>query len=166
MRRASSRSIFARPYICRFTSFSFVICPSVCPLDQAEMIAARTAALSLMIPLAKDATRLAFAHSIQASSSPSSFFRIISWKAAMMLRASTSSGTPSSTAAIVTASDLESASRPVVISRAIVLAEGTRRKVPASAFSARRRRPAHSETTRKQPRKPCLLRRRQSSEPL
>jgi len=26
--RASSRSIFARPYIDRFTSFSFVICPS------------------------------------------------------------------------------------------------------------------------------------------
>ena len=51
-----------------------MICPSVCPLDQAAMIAARTAALSLMIPLAKDATRLAFARSIQASSSSSSFF--------------------------------------------------------------------------------------------
>jgi hypothetical protein len=42
----------------------------------------------------------------------------------------------------------------------MVLAEGTRRKLPASAFSARHRRPAHSETTRKQPRKPC------GSEPL
>ena len=29
MRRASSRSIFTRPYICRFTRLSFVICPSV-----------------------------------------------------------------------------------------------------------------------------------------
>src|ERR1700730_5773672 len=32
--RACRRSIFARPYIWRFTSFSFVICPSVWPFDQ------------------------------------------------------------------------------------------------------------------------------------
>ncbi|WP_245266887.1 hypothetical protein, partial [Mesorhizobium sp. LNHC252B00] len=43
-----------RPYICRFTSLSLVICPSVCPLDHGSVIAARTAAWSRMMPLAKD----------------------------------------------------------------------------------------------------------------
>jgi hypothetical protein len=33
-------------YIWHFTSFSFVICPSVWPLDQSSVMAARTAALS------------------------------------------------------------------------------------------------------------------------
>lgn len=69
-------------------------------------------------------------------------------------------------AAIVRDSDLESVSRPVVISRAMVLTEGKRRKLEVSAFSARRRRPAHSETTRQHPRSPWLFRRRQSSGPL
>jgi hypothetical protein len=59
--RACRRSIFARPYIWRFTSFSFVICPSVWPLDQGSVMAARTAALSLMMPLAKEAIRLKLA---------------------------------------------------------------------------------------------------------
>src|ERR1700676_1115070 len=45
--RASRRSIFARPYICRLTSLSFVICPSTWPFDQGCVIAAHTAAMSL-----------------------------------------------------------------------------------------------------------------------
>jgi hypothetical protein len=53
--RACRRSIFARPYIWRFTSFSFVIRPSVWPFDQGSERAARTAALSRMMPLAKHA---------------------------------------------------------------------------------------------------------------
>src|ERR1019366_10016844 len=51
--RACRRSIFARPYIWRFTSFSFVICPSVWPFDQGSVRAARTAALSRVSPTRK-----------------------------------------------------------------------------------------------------------------
>jgi hypothetical protein len=51
-------SIFPRPYIQGFTSLSLVICPSVCPFDQGELIAALTAAQSLATPLAKAATKL------------------------------------------------------------------------------------------------------------
>ncbi len=166
MRRASSRSSFARPYIWRFASFGLVICPSVCPLDQTEAIAARTAAMSFVTPLAKEATRLARDRSIQASCSVSAFARTIAWKAAIASRASTSRGTPPSIAATVTVSDLDSISRPVVMSRAIVLAEGVRCRPSTSTFSARRRRPAHSETTRKHPRKPRVFKRRHSSQPL
>jgi hypothetical protein len=42
-RRAQSRSRFARPYICRLIILSFVMWPSVCPLDQGSTIAAATA---------------------------------------------------------------------------------------------------------------------------
>ena len=59
----------ARPYIWRLTSLSLVIWPSVWPLDQDVVIAALTAALSLMMPLAKDATRLAHARSSHGSRS-------------------------------------------------------------------------------------------------
>src|SRR4051812_38972061 len=67
--RACSKSSLARPYIWRLTSLSLVIWPSVCPLDQEVVIAALTAALSLMTPLAKDMTRLARARSNHGSSS-------------------------------------------------------------------------------------------------
>jgi hypothetical protein len=51
---------------------------------------------------------------------------------AMISRASTKRGTPSSMAAMVIVSAFESVSRPVVISRAIVRAEGTRWRFSAS----------------------------------
>lgn len=56
--RASSRSSFPRPYICRLMSFSLVICPSVWPFDHCEVIAFWTAALSRTTPLANDAPGL------------------------------------------------------------------------------------------------------------
>src|SRR6266478_4749035 len=74
----------------------------------------------------------------------------------MSSRASTSSGTPRSIAATVTLSALESASRLIVMSRAMVRDEGVRFSAP-SAFSARRRRDAHSLTTRSQPAKSLPL---------
>ena len=77
-------------------------------------------------------------------------------------RASTSSGMPLSIAGKSISSTLEGASRSLVIRRAIVRAEGVRLSA-SSAFSARRRRVAHSLTTRREPRKPCVLRRRHSS---
>ena len=40
IRRACSRSILPRPYICRFTSLSFVICPSIWPFNHGSVIAA------------------------------------------------------------------------------------------------------------------------------
>ena len=42
-----------------------MICPSVCPLNHADMIAARTAALSFTTTLVNGATRPAFARAIQ-----------------------------------------------------------------------------------------------------
>jgi hypothetical protein len=42
-KRARSRSSLARPYIWRFTSFSLVFCPSVCPFDHGSVRAAFTA---------------------------------------------------------------------------------------------------------------------------
>lgn len=84
--------------------------------------------------------------------------RIMTWKASMISRASTSNGTPASTAATVSVSAFESVSRQVVISRAMVLAEAMRCRGSASACSARRRRVAHSVTTRSEPRKLCGFR--------
>src|SRR5260370_31545516 len=46
MTRACKRSSLPRPYIWRLTSLSFVIWPSVCPLDQAEEMAAQKATRS------------------------------------------------------------------------------------------------------------------------
>jgi Integrase core domain len=51
--RRRSRSKFARPYICRFTSFKRVICPSDCALLQDVVRAARSASPSCWRPAAK-----------------------------------------------------------------------------------------------------------------
>jgi HTH-like domain len=64
-RRAWRRSSFARPYICRFTNFSFVFCPSVWPFDQGCVIAAWTPARSCTIPLEQDPNRPGVASMIQ-----------------------------------------------------------------------------------------------------
>ena len=108
-----------------------MICPSVCPLDQAEVIAARTAALPFVTPLAKDATRLGARPFDPGVELGFGFVRTIAWNAAIVSRASTSKGTPPSIAAMVIVSDFDRISRPVVMSRAIVLAEG----VPMQAFN-------------------------------
>jgi hypothetical protein len=49
----------------RLTSLRRVVCPSVRPLDQGKMIAARAAASSFVAPRTNDATGLARARSIQ-----------------------------------------------------------------------------------------------------
>jgi hypothetical protein len=128
-------------------------------------MAAATATWSLMTPFAKDATKLVRARSSHGSRSAAHLFRIMAWKVEAISRASTSSGMPFSILATVTVSALESPSRPIVMSRAIVRDEGVRLSVP-SALSARRRRDAHSVATRKQPRNPCCLSCRHSSVPL
>src|SRR5258708_15257340 len=69
MTRAWSRSSFPRPYIWRFTSLSLVIWPSVWPFDHGDVIAALTAALSLTMPFANDATRFDRARTSQGSRS-------------------------------------------------------------------------------------------------
>lgn len=69
----------------------------------------------------------------------------------MIWRASPRDGTPASIAAIVTVSAFVSRSRPIVMRRATVLADGIRRSFRASAFSALRLRVAHSLTTRSEP---------------
>src|SRR5260370_24400084 len=82
------------------------------------------------------------------------------------MRASTSVGTRASMAAMVTVSALLRLSRALVINREIVLTEGTFCSCCLVGFSAHRRRVVHSLTTRKEPRKPCPCKRRQSSAPL
>jgi hypothetical protein len=126
MRRAWSRSSLPRPYIWCLTSLSLVICPSVWPFDQGEVMAAATAALSLRTPVAKEATRLDRARSNHGSSASKHRLRTIDWKSATISRASTKGGTPLSTAATVTVSDLDSRSRPIARSRAMVRAAGVR----------------------------------------
>ena len=74
MTRACRRSSFPRPYICRLTSLSLQICPSVWPLDHPDEIAALTAAMSFVTPFANDATRVVLARSIQGSVPPAPFF--------------------------------------------------------------------------------------------
>jgi hypothetical protein len=88
--RASSRLSLARPNICRFTSFRWVICPSVWPFDQGSVSAAATAALSFKRPPAKDARRLRAAASIQTSRSGRLHSRITAWKRDSRTRASSS----------------------------------------------------------------------------
>jgi hypothetical protein len=83
---------------------------------------------------------LARARSIHGLSTELALRRIMAWNAAMTSRASTSAGTPDSIAAIVTVSAFDGVSLPIVISRAMVLADGTHCRFSASAFSARRRR--------------------------
>lgn len=87
----------------------------------------------------------------------------MAWDPAMISRASTKDGTPFSIAAIVTVSAFERVWRPIVIKRAIVRADGMRWRFSVSAFSARRRRVAHSLTTLSDPRNPYSLRRRHRS---
>ncbi len=103
---ACRRSIFALPYIWRLTSLSLVMCPSVWPFDQGSVMAAWTAALSLRMPLAKEAIRLALAVAIQGSRSAASFWRSMAWNRSTNMRASTRMGTRPSMAAIVTVSAL------------------------------------------------------------
>jgi hypothetical protein len=78
------------------------------------VIAALTAAWSLMMPLANAATRLGRARSSQGSRSAGDFLRIMDWKTVMISRAATRTGTPHSIAATVTVSDLDRLSRPMV----------------------------------------------------
>src|SRR3979490_3187923 len=110
------------------------MCPSFRPCLPRKAIAALTAALSLMTPVANDATGLARARSIQGSRSAWDFLPIIGGNAALVSRASTRSGRRSSMAATVTVSDFESVFRLMVISRAMVLAEGIRWRLWASVL--------------------------------
>src|SRR6185437_13989962 len=128
---------------------------------------ARTAASSFATPLANEATRLARARSRIHGASPVFVLRrIIRWNSAMISRASTRDGTPVSIAATVTFSAFVCRSRPIVMSRAIVLADGILWRFCMSALSARRLRVAHSPMTRSEPRNPRPFKRRQSSAPL
>ena len=54
-----------------------MIYSSVWPLDQSWVMAARTAALSLITPLAKEAIRLKLAMAIHRSRSATSFLRVM-----------------------------------------------------------------------------------------
>lgn len=99
----------------------------------------------------------------EGASSFSALRRIMQLKSEMMSRALTNKGTPPSIAAMVTVSDFVRLSLLVVKRRAIVRAEGMRFNVSASALSDRFRRAAHSLTTRRKPRNPCVLIRRHSS---
>jgi hypothetical protein len=63
----------------------------------------------LATPLANEATKLERARAIQAASSASTLLRTMAWNAAMSSRASTSSGTPLSIAAMVIVSAFERA---------------------------------------------------------
>jgi hypothetical protein len=74
----------------------------------------------------------------------------------MISRASTSVGRPVSIAAIVTVSAFDSESPPVVISRVRARADGKRLRLSAFALSERRRRVAHSVTTRVDPEIPGI----------
>jgi hypothetical protein len=82
------------------------IAARICPFDQGSVIAARTAARSRVMPLAKDAMRLVPASVIHDSRSLAAFLRIIVWNLSIRPRASTSMGTPASIAAMVTVSAL------------------------------------------------------------
>ncbi|MDA9405183.1 hypothetical protein XH79_41475 [Bradyrhizobium sp. CCBAU 45389] len=95
-------------------------------MDHGEVIAAGTAASSFATPLENEATRLALtrARSIHGMRPASVLRRIIRWNSAMISRASTRVGTPASIAETVTASAFVSKSRPMVIRRAMVLADG------------------------------------------
>jgi hypothetical protein len=88
-------------------------------------MAALTAALSFIMPVVKEAIKLALASVIHGSRSNVIFFRIIVWNRSTSFRASVSAGAPASIAATVTDSALLNWSRTMVINRAIVLAEGT-----------------------------------------
>ena len=113
------------PYILRFHKFELgdlSLCLTVGPWSGD---CGAEAARSRMMTLAKDAMRLLPASAIHGSRSSASFLRIMEWKPAIRLRASTRRGTAASMAAIMTMSALLRCSLAVVISRAMVLADGT-----------------------------------------
>ena len=99
--------------------------PSVWPFDQGKAIAARTAASSFATPRAKEAVRLAQARSIHGVRAATVLFRI-RLEGGDELARFDKRGTPGSRAAKVTVSAFESLSLPMVMSRAIVLADGMR----------------------------------------
>lgn len=78
------------------------------------------------MPLANEVTSLDRARSSEGSSEATAFLRIIVWNEPMISHASVSGGMACSIAAMVMLSDLVSVSRPVVINRAMVRADGTR----------------------------------------
>jgi len=118
------------------------------------VIAALTAALSFVIPLANDVTEVARGESVLEPQDRAETFSG-SWRGtrAMTSLASARGSTPSSMAATVTVSDFQSESRLTVVSRAMVLAGGIRSRFSLLAFSGRRR-VAHLLTTRSEPRNP------------
>ena len=65
MTRTCRRSSLPRPDSWRFTSLISVIWLFACPFDYGEVTAVLKAAQSLMIPLTKEAIRVARARSIQ-----------------------------------------------------------------------------------------------------
>jgi hypothetical protein len=130
------------------------------------MIAAVTSAKSFITSFTNDAIRLDDARTSQGSRSASDLLRTMPWKAAMISCASTSNGTSFSMAATVTTSDRDNPLRSLVRRRATVRAKMVHSNALPSAFSARRRRVAHSVITQREPRNPCALRRRHSSAPL
>ena len=79
--RLRRRSYFARPYICRFSAFSRLICPSTGLVLQGSVKAARTAASSRRSPAAKPRSSLASADISQPSKVPAARFRTIVAKA-------------------------------------------------------------------------------------
>ena len=164
MRRARRRSMLARPPIWRFTVFGREIRPSVCPFDHGSAMAAEIASRSPATPRAKAPTGEDKAVCSQASSRAGSRPRIRAWKPSTASRAATSRGTARSTVATITASARLSLSRASVSSRAS--ARGAGQRVGWALASSRRRRVAHSVTTRRDPAKPAARRRRQSSAPL
>ncbi len=93
------------------TSLRRVIWPSVCPFDQGNVIAARTAASSFATLLSNEATRLARPRLSRGASPVAALRRIIVWNSAMISRASTSAGMLASMAATATVSAFESVSR-------------------------------------------------------
>lgn len=121
-----------------------MIWPSVSPFDHCETIAALTTAISRLTPLANEATRLVRSSSTYGSRSAAALQQIMWWKPSIVSRASTSSGTPVSSAATMTVLALVSVSRPIVMSLAIVRADGIQCSVSSSAASARRWRVAES----------------------
>ncbi len=162
--RALSRSGFARPYIWRLMSLRRFTFPSTWPLDQGSVIAAAMAALSASTPAAKLARVLFLATAIHGSRRAASLHRIIAWKRSIRSRATINSGTAVSMAALTSAILAGPASRSMVRPRAMVRAlSGDPAGWPRR--SSRRRRVAHSLTTRSEAANPGALNLRQSSAP-
>lgn len=161
---AFSKSSMARPYSWRLIDLWRLTVPSTCPLYHGLEIAAATASSSASTPAAKAASLLLVAVAIHGSRRASSLERIFAWKRSRTSRAATSAGTVRSIKAFTIAVCAEPVSRSVVMLRATV-----RALIEAAAawpsFSSRRRRVAHSLTTRSEPAKPDAFSRRHSSAP-